>query len=158
MYWLRTQSHLLIELRMTNTCINNFFVSVSFKSQLFRLRHALSTILSGITTSTVASRFFLVLFYLNSATCEIPFLLSFSSSSLFRLYATHAKQSHYNESLQLPPWQETTLMLTILFFALLLFHIFLRASLHTHIYMCVIDHSLDFVSSHRRSRSLAVSK
>jgi hypothetical protein len=29
------------------------------------------------------------------------------------------------------------LMLTILFFALLLFHIFLRASLHTHIYMCV---------------------
>jgi hypothetical protein len=118
-----------------------FFVSVSFKSQLFILRHALSTILSGITTSTVASRFFfLVLFYLNITTCEIPFSLSLFSSFPFVCICMRPMQNNHT---MMNPCnchndKRRRLMLTILFFALLLFHIFLRASLC----ICMCDRSL----------------
>jgi hypothetical protein len=149
---------------MTNTCINNFFfVSVSFKSQLFRLRHALSTILSGITTSTVASRFFfLFLFYLNSTKCEILFSLSLSLSlsllDSFPFVCVCMRPIQNNHTMMNPcncrsdkrrRWCQQ-------FFSLN-FYSSISSCVLRYAYLCVIDRSLDFVSS-RTSRSLAVSK
>lgn len=126
------------------------------------MRHALSTILSGITTSTVASRFFLVLFYLNSTTCEISLSFSFSSP-LFRLYVFVCDQYK-----TITLWwilviatatrddvdaNNSFLCTFTLAYLLACFAMYI----YKYIYICVIDRSLDFVSSHR-SRSLAVSK
>jgi len=71
------------------------------------------------------------------------------------LYATNAKQSHYDESLQLPQRQETTIDANNSFLCTFTLP-YLLACFTMYMYVCVIDHSLDFVSSH--SRSLAVSK
>lgn len=163
-----------IELRMTNTCINNFFVSVSIKSQLFRLRHTLNTILSGITTSTVASRFsFLVLFYLNSAMCEILLLGLFLSLSplscclSFPFWCKPCKTSTrwWILAIVTTNWDDVAAnnsFLHIFTLAYLSTCFSIHVYIHTYIHIRMIDHSLDIVStsSHRcrHSRSLSVSK
>ncbi len=97
---------------------------------------------------------FLVLFYLNSTTCEILFSLSLFAS--FPFVCDQCKTITRWWILAIATATRDDVDANNFFSSH--FYSSISSCVLRYMYVCAIDHSLDFVSSHRHSRSLAVSK